>query len=156
MTDFCLNASSGSHLGLATPGQLNLMINNDSPLNWSKLFQLRNLLHNANASFFIFSLQLFSFSILVFFSFRWIFDLKPYISTLATNQPKSDSSPQENDSWEKFPKRVVIFVFYPYQNVYCSHWIHIFKLFPVRSGFFCKNFHEKISMHFHGPSYGQF
>ena len=69
MTDLCLNASSGSHLGLATPGQLNLMINNDSPLNWSKLFQLRNLLHNANASFFIFSLQWFSFSILVFFFF---------------------------------------------------------------------------------------
>ena len=69
MTDFCLNASSGSHLGLTTPRQLYLMINNDSPLNWSKLFQLRNLLHNANASFFIFSLQWFSFSILVFFLF---------------------------------------------------------------------------------------
>ena len=47
------------------------MINNDSPLNWLKLFQLRNLLHNANASFFILFLQSFSFSISVFFFFEY-------------------------------------------------------------------------------------
>ena len=62
-----LSKSLSRHISVRTPGQLNVMINNDSPLNWSKLFQLRNRLHSANALFSIFSLQLLSFSILVFF-----------------------------------------------------------------------------------------
>ena len=72
-SDFCPNVYLDLGTVRVTPRQLNHLINNDSPLNWQKLFQLRNLLHNANASFFILSLQLFSFSISVF-SFFWIFD----------------------------------------------------------------------------------